>query len=69
MATTTLLTTTLKDSNAEITLVLVNVSAIQPDGLSTTTAVVTTGGFTYTVNIAYAMLLNAILTATIGTTV
>jgi len=71
MTTTTVLATTLAytDPPAEISIVLVNVGSVQPDGLSTTTCVVTVGGFTYKVNIAYAMMIGAIENATIGTTV
>ena len=67
--TTTVLATTLANTDppAEISIVLINVGSAQPDGLSTTTCVVTVGAFTYTVNTAYAAMIAAIAAATIGT--
>jgi hypothetical protein len=49
--------------------VLVNVGAIQPDGLSTTNSIVTVQGVTYKLAIPFASMITNVQTATIGTTV
>jgi hypothetical protein len=69
MTTTSILTTNLADSGDQIAIVLVNVGAIQPDGLSTTNSIVTVQGVTYKLAIPFASMITNVQTATIGTTV
>ncbi len=73
MTTTTVLATNLVNDDGtqgqQIALVLVNVTAVQPDGLSTLNSLVTMGTFVYRIAIPFASMITNVQTATIGTTV